>query len=93
MMICFRAWPLYLRDISIGTVLEKQFETRNIQLERHRQLDIKDRQSNRQIGRQTDRQTERQTDRLGSSQSRCESLGEYKISRTYRESTKNSYIT
>jgi polycomb protein EED len=58
-MICFRAWPLHLRVISIGTVLEKQFEKRNIQLEKQRQSDIKYRQSNRQ----TDKQTERQTDR------------------------------
>jgi len=61
-MICFRAWPLDLRVISIGTVLEKQFGTRNLQLERHRQLDIKDRQSNRQTDRQKERQTDRETD-------------------------------
>jgi hypothetical protein len=43
---------------SIGTVLEKQFGTRNLQLERHRQLDIKVRQSNRQTDRKRDRQTD-----------------------------------
>jgi hypothetical protein len=55
-MICFIARPLHLRVISIGTALEKQFETRNFQQQGQRQVDTKDRQSNRQ--RDADSQTD-----------------------------------
>jgi hypothetical protein len=84
-MICFMARPLHLRVISIGTVLEKQFETRNFQLEGQRQVETQD---SSQTYRQTD--TESQSDRLGRSQSLCGGLEKFKISRTYRESTKTS---
>jgi len=58
-MICFIVRLLDPRGISIGTVLEKQFETRNFQLEGQRQVDTQDRQSNRQ------RDTDIQTDLIG----------------------------
>ena len=83
------AWPKgYFHRYCAGeAVWNKEPPTRETQAVGHK------RQAVKQTDRQTERETDRQRDRLGSSQSRCGGLGNYKISRTYSESTKNSYIT